>query len=566
MKSPVNKNRINGVIRAKEQLVDALAEAASQAQRTGLLPVATLPEVAVERPQNSEFGDYATSFPLKLARTAGKNPLAIAADLVRLLPVDSLVADVQIAPPGFINFIFKNSWLTSQVDAILEAGEEFVHSDAGKGLKVQLEFVSANPTGPLHVGNGRGAILGNVLANVLKSAGYSVEQEYYVNDAGNQINIFSRSLYARYCQVLNIEYPFPEDGYQGAYLIDLAKEIVDEEGDRFLKIPPAEAEQELGRIGINKMLDCIRGDLELLGVIFDVWFRESSLYADGTYQKVMEILRKDGFITEREGAVWFVSTALGDDKDNVVVRGDGSPTYFASDIAYHYDKFIRRKFDRVINIWGADHQGHVSRMKAVVSALGIDPNRLNVILYQLVTLCRGQEVVRLSKRSGDIITLREVIEEVGADACRFFFLSRSADSQMDFDLELAKKQSQENPVYYVQYAHARISSILRLARQKGIDYSTGDVSLLTSEPELTLIRKMLRLGEVIEVITQTLEPHHLTYYSQDLATIFHSFYKQCRVITDDEALTRARLKLVEATRIILAKALHLMGITAPEKM
>jgi len=566
VKSPVNKNRINGVIRAKEQLVDALAEAASQAQRTGLLPVATLPEVAVERPQNSEFGDYATSFPLKLARTAGKNPLAIAADLVRLLPVDSLVADVQIAPPGFINFIFKNSWLTSQVDAILEAGEEFVHSDAGKGLKVQLEFVSANPTGPLHVGNGRGAILGNVLANVLKSAGYSVEQEYYVNDAGNQINIFSRSLYARYCQVLNIEYPFPEDGYQGAYLIDLAKEIVDEEGDRFLKIPPAEAEQELGRIGINKMLDCIRGDLELLGVIFDVWFRESSLYADGTYQKVMEILRKDGFITEREGAVWFVSTALGDDKDNVVVRGDGSPTYFASDIAYHYDKFIRRKFDRVINIWGADHQGHVSRMKAVVSALGIDPNRLNVILYQLVTLCRGQEVVRLSKRSGDIITLREVIEEVGADACRFFFLSRSADSQMDFDLELAKKQSQENPVYYVQYAHARISSILRLARQKGIDYSTGDVSLLTSEPELTLIRKMLRLGEVIEVITQTLEPHHLTYYSQDLATIFHSFYKQCRVITDDEALTRARLKLVEATRIILAKALHLMGITAPEKM
>jgi len=562
----VNKNRINGVIRAKEQLVNALAEAASQAQRTGLLPVATLPEVAVERPQNSEFGDYATSFPLKLARTAGKNPLSIAADLVKILPVDSLVADVQIAPPGFINFTFKNSWLTSQVDAILEEGEEFVHSDAGKGLKVQLEFVSANPTGPLHVGNGRGAILGNVLANVLKSAGYNVEQEYYVNDAGNQINVFSRSLYARYCQALNIEYPFPEDGYQGAYLLDLAKEIVAEEGDRFLKVPPSEAEQELGSIGINKMLDCIRKDLELLGVVFDVWFRESSLYKDGTYQKVMEILRRDGFITEREGAVWFVSTALGDDKDNVVVRGDGSPTYFASDIAYHYDKFIRRKFDRVINIWGADHQGHVSRMKAVVSALGIDPNKLNVILYQLVTLCRGQEVVRLSKRSGDIITLREVIEEVGADACRFFFLSRSADSQMDFDLELAKKQSQENPVYYVQYAHARISSILRLARQKGIDYSSGNVSLLTSEPELTLIRKMLRLGEVIEVITQTLEPHHLTYYSQDLATIFHSFYKQCRVITDDETLTKARLKLVEATRIILAKALHLMGITAPEKM
>ena len=278
------------------------------------------------------------------------------------------------------------------------------------------------------------------------------------------------------------------------------------------------------------------------------------------------MLRKGGFITEREGATWFVSTALGDDKDNVVVRGDGSPTYFASDIAYHYDKLVQRKFDKVIDIWGADHQGHVSRMKAVVSALGMDPKRLDVILYQLVTLCRGNEIVRLSKRSGDMITLREVIEEVGADACRFFFLARSADSQMDFDLELAKKQSQDNPVYYVQYAHARISSILRLAKEKGIDYRSGDVSLLTSEPELTLIRKMLRLSEIIEMIVQTSEPHHLTYYAQDLATVFHSFYKQCRVVTKDEALTKARLKLVEASQIVLAKSLHLMGITAPEKM
>jgi arginyl-tRNA synthetase len=280
----------------------------------------------------------------------------------------------------------------------------------------------------------------------------------------------------------------------------------------------------------------------------------------------MEILRKESFLTEREGATWFVSTALGDDKDNVVVRADGSPTYFASDIAYHYDKFIRRKFNKVVNIWGADHQGHVSRMKAVVSALGIDPSRLLVILYQLVTLCRGEEVVRLSKRSGDIITLREVIEEVGVDACRFFFLSRSADSQMDFDLELAKKQSQDNPVYYVQYAYARISSILRLAHEKGIDYDNADVSLLKSEPDLVLVRKMLRLSEIIEMIVQTMEPHHLTYYAQDLATVFHSFYKQCRVVTKDESMTKARLQLVEATRIVLAKTLHLMGITAPEKM
>ena len=280
----------------------------------------------------------------------------------------------------------------------------------------------------------------------------------------------------------------------------------------------------------------------------------------------MSLLRQGSYITEKEGATWFVSTALGDDKDNVVVRGDGSPTYFASDIAYHYNKFLERKFDRVIDIWGADHQGHVSRMKAVVGALGIAPERLEVIIYQMVTLRRGDELVRISKRSGDIITLREVVDEVGIDACRFFFLSRSADSQMDFDLELAKKQSADNPVYYVQYAHARIASIIRLAQEKGIDYGEGEVSLLTAEPELTLIRQMLRLPEIVEIVVNTLEPHHLTYYAQDLATVFHSFYKQCRVVSQDEVLTKARLKLVEAAKIVLAKSLHLMGMTAPESM
>ena len=299
---------------------------------------------------------------------------------------------------------------------------------------------------------------------------------------------------------------------------------------------------------------------------FDVWFSEQSLYDNGQYQRVMSLLREGGYIGERENATWFVSTALGEDKDNVVVRSDGSPTYFASDIAYHYNKFLERKFDKVINIWGADHQGHISRMKAVVAALGIAPERLVVIISQMVTLSRGGELVRLSKRSGDIITLREVIDEVGADACRFFFASRSADSQMDFDLELAKKQSADNPVYYVQYAHARIASILRLAQERGIDYGDGDVSLLTTEPELTLIRKMLLLPEMVEVVAQTLEPHHLAYYAQDLATVFHSFYKQCRVVSENEALTKARLKLVEAAKIVLARTLHLMGMTAPEKM
>jgi len=282
---------------------------------------------------------------------------------------------------------------------------------------------------------------------------------------------------------------------------------------------------------------------------------------------VMSLLRQGGYIAEKENATWFVSTALGEDKDNVVVRGDGSPTYFATDIAYHYNKFLERKFDRVINIWGADHQGHISRMKAVVGALGISPERLKVIISQMVTLRRGDELVRISKRSGDIITLREVVDEVGVDACRFFFLSRSADSQMDFDLELAKKESADNPVYYVQYAHARIASILRLAQQREIDHRDGDVSLLTTEPELTLIRKMLLLPEIVEIVARTLEPHHLTYYAQDLATVFHSFYKQCRVVSqDDEVLTKARLRLVHAAKLVLAKTLHLMGMTAPERM
>jgi arginyl-tRNA synthetase len=561
-----NLNQVDGIVQAKKRLIEMLIYASNSAQKSGKIPEVVLPEVTLERPQRVEHGDYASSYPLKLARSARVNPLVIARELAALMNQEDSLADIEVAPPGFINFKLKTSWLTSQVDYILKSGENFGNNDSGKDNKIQLEFVSANPTGPLHVGNGRGAILGSALARVFKTAGYRVEQEYYINDAGTQINTFYRSLFVRYQQAQNIDVEMPSDGYQGAYITELAKEIISESADAFLKMSEDEALKRIGWIGLEKMLTNIRQDLELLGVRFDVWFSELSLYNDGLYNLVMGMLKKGGFLSEREGATWFVSTALGDDKDNVVVRGDGTPTYFASDIAYHYNKFVQRGFDRVIDIWGCDHQGHVSRMKAVVNALGIDPRRLDVLLYQLVTLCRGDEVVRLSKRSGDIITLREVIEEVGADACRFFFLARSADSQMDFDLELAKKQSQDNPVYYVQYAHARISSILRLAKEKGVDYSCGEVSLLKSEPELTLIRKMLKLSEIIETIVQTSEPHHLTYYAQDLATNFHSFYKQCRVVTQDEAVTKARLKLVEATKIVLAKTLHLMGITAPEKM
>ena len=550
----------------KQRLVELLTQAASQAQELGKLPSVSLPEVTIERPQDPEHGDYASSLPLKLARATGVSPLTVAEKLVGLIAPSPEIGSITVAPPGFINFTLKGDWLTRQVDAILLAGESYGNIDLGQGSRVQLEFVSVNPTGPLHVGHGRGAILGSTLANVLTAAGYRVEKEYYINDAGSQIDAFYRSLYARYQQGLGIDAEMLANGYFGSYMIDLAKEIIAEDGDRFLSLPEKEAIAQLGHIGLVRIIEQIKSDLERLGVSFDVWFSEKSLYRNGQYQRVMSLLRQGGYISEKEGATWFVSTALGEDKDNVVVRSDGSPTYFASDIAYHYNKFLERKFDKVINIWGADHQGHISRMKAVVAALGIAPERLKVIISQMVTLSRGGELVRVSKRSGDIITLREVVDEVGVDACRFFFASRTADSQMDFDLELAKKQSADNPVYYVQYAHARIASILRLAQEKGIDYAGGDTSLLTTEPELELIRKMLLLSEMVEVVAQTLEPHHLAYYATDLATVFHSFYKQCRVISQNEVLTKARLKLVEAAKITLARTLHLMGMTAPERM
>jgi arginyl-tRNA synthetase len=550
----------------KHKIEELLAQAASEAQQQGKLPSVVLPPVAVEHPQNPEHGDYASSLPLKLARATSAKPLTIAEEIVGCMPPAPEIDTISVAPPGFINFTLKSDWLTKQVDEILKAGSAYGNSDLGQAARVQIEFVSVNPTGPLHVGHGRGAILGSTLANVLTATGYNVEKEYYINDAGSQIDAFTRSLYARYQQGLGASVEIPSDGYLGNYMISLAQEIIEEVGDRFSKLPEPEAISQIGKIGLDRLLKQIKADLELLDITFDVWFSEQSLYDNGQYRKAMSLLRDGDYIGDKEGATWFISTALGEDKDNVVVRGDGSPTYFAADIAYHYNKFLERKFDKVINIWGADHQGHVSRMKAVASAFGIDPQRLQVIISQLVTLRRGDEMVRVSKRSGDIITLREVVEEVGADACRFFFLSRSADSQMDFDLELAKKQSADNPVYYVQYAHARIASILHLAKERDVNFQDGDISLLTTEPELSLIRKMLLLPEIIEMVAAIYEPHHLTYYAQNLATVFHGFYTQCRVVSDNQALSEARLKLVMAAKLVLAKTLNLMGMTAPEKM
>jgi len=554
------------LIMLKEELARCLQQAVLDAQHQGALAAATLPEVIIEHPQNTEHGDFASGLPLKLARSMRMSPMAIAEKVSEYILAPSEIDKVLIASPGFINFTLREDWLSTQVASILADGESYGDINLGKGSRVQLEFVSVNPTGPLHVGHGRGAVLGSTLANVLSAAAFSVEKEYYINDMGNQIDNFGHSLYARYQQCLGKQVVMPPDGYYGNYMIDLAKEIAQEQGDRFLLLPESKAPSELAEIGIAKMLQSIKEDLKLLNVDFDVWFSEKSLYQGEQYNKAMELLQSGAYIAKKENATWFESSSLGEDKDNVLVRSDGSPTYFASDIAYHYNKLLERKFDRVIDIWGADHQGHVPRMKAVLKALGQDPEQLKVITCQLVTLRRGSEIVKVSKRSGDIVTLRELIDEVGSDACRFSFLSRSADSQMDFDIELAKKQSADNPVYYVQYAHARIASILRLAEQRMIDYSQGDVSLLTTEPELTLIRRLILLPEIVEQVAVTLEPHHLPYYAQDLATVFHSFYKQCRVVSKDEALTKARLKLVKATQVALAKVLHIMGMTAPEKM
>lgn len=551
----------------KNDITRCLIEGILRAQEQGLLPRVPLPDILIERPQNPDHGDYAATVAMKLARSAKLNPFSIAETIARLMPPIEGVEKVSVVRPGFINFALGRGWLTRQVDEILRQGEAYGDCDVGRGATLQLEFVSVNPTGPLHVGHGRGAVLGSTLANILSRSGYAVQKEYYVNDAGNQIENFYASLYARFCQaVLGRPAEMPPDGYHGGYMVDLARELSGEKA-RLESLPEAEAKAHLGRIGLERMLEQIRADLELLGVRFDVWFSEQrELHDTGRVSRIIERLKQEGHTEEREGALWFVSTGLGEDKDNVLIRSNGTPTYFAADIAYHYNKFMERGFDRVVDVWGADHQGHVSRVKAAMAALGIPPERLQIIIGQMVSLRRGDEVVKVSKRTGELITLRDVIEEVGPDVCRFFFLSRSATSQMDFDLELAKKQSLDNPVYYVQYGHARIAGVMRLAQEKGIDFSGGDPSLLTDEAEIQLIKQLVVFPETMELAARNLEPHHLPHYAMELSTAFHNFYERCRVITGDPAVTAARLKLVEAARIVLAKTLHLMGMAAPERM
>lgn len=555
----------------RDLITERLLTAVEEAQRQGVIPPVDLPGSGlIERPREAGHGDFATSLPLRLAKVVKKPPLEIAHSIAGAFLIEAPIGEVSVAPPGFVNIRLSDEWLQAQIARIQEAGDRFGNVEVGGGKPVQIEFVSVNPTGPVHVGHARGAVLGSALAQALSAAGFDVTREYYVNDAGTQMELFYRSTFARYAQARGrTDVELPEDGYKGAYLEELGRELGERHGDHYLNADRDAAIAQLGEEGLNRMLQQIRLDLEAIGVEFDVWFREKDLYEDGRYADSISFLRGKGLTKVEDGAEWFTSSELGDEKDNVIVRSTGVPTYFASDIAYHRDKFGRRGFDRVIDIWGADHQGHVPRMKAVMRALDLDPERLTILIAQLVTLKSGGDIVRASKRTGQIVTLSDLVSEVGADACRYFFLARAAESQMEFDLELAKQQSSDNPVYYVQYAHARIAGILRQASERGIAWDDGDPSLLTHEAELALVRKMLQLPELIDAIAITLAPHSLPHYAVDLATAFHWFYDHCRVLSPnatEAALMRARLNLVEAAKIALARTLNLMGMSTPDSM
>ena len=556
----------------REKISQLIRAGIKRAMDEGHIPVVSIEEPIVERPSNPEHGDFASSLPLRISRSARIAPLEVAKILLPFIDSDEAVEEIWIQPPGFINFRLKDEWIFRKIDEILENRLTFGNVDTMAKQKVQVEFVSANPTGPLHVGTARGAVLGSTLANILEAAGCEVEREYYINDAGLQIRLFYESIFVRYAQEIGkSDEKLAEEGYQGQYIVDLAKELIQEHGGEFLQVDRDEAVTLIGQIGLQKMLHNIRTDLAGIQVEFDSWFNESVLFTGGQYQLILDLLEEKGYTADRDGALWFTSTILGEDKDNVLIRSNGQPTYFASDVAYHYDKFITRNFDKVINVWGADHQGHVARMKAVMSALGIDPGRLTILISQLVTLKKGHETVRASKRTGELITLRELVSEVGSDACRYFFLSRAADSQMEFDMELALKQSSENPVYYIQYAHARIAGILRQARDKGIEWDNAELAFLTHEAESALVRKMLQLPEVIDTSAQKMTPQALARYSSELAASFHWFYDNCRVISDatdtkNTETTKARLKLIDAAKVVLARSLKIMGMNAPEVM
>ncbi|MEE0546385.1 MAG: arginine--tRNA ligase [Peptococcaceae bacterium] len=550
----------------KSALRQAVAAACQKAMADGVLPEAELPDFVIETPKDEKNGDFSTNVAMQLTRIMRQNPRKIAEAIVGGIALPELIDHIDIAGPGFINFYLVNHWLHKVLPAIQQEDADYGKSNAGNGERIQVEFVSANPTGLLHMGNARGGALGDTLAAVLNEAGYACDKEYYINDAGNQVENLGKSVEARYFELLGRDdYEIPEDGYHGKDIIATAQRLLDEKGEAFVDMPEAERRQAMKEYALKEKVTGIRGSLENFGVVFDNWFSEQSLHDAGDVHEVVEILRGKGYVYEKDGAQWLQCTAWGEEKDEVLVRSNGTPTYFAADIAYHRNKF-ERGYKRLINIWGADHHGHVARLKGAMTALGYPGEDITVILMQLVRLYRGGEIVKMSKRSGQYVTLDELIEEVGKEAARFFFIMRNPDSALDFDLDLAKAESSDNPVYYVQYAHARICSILSVA---GVDTPLAkdvDLSLLSEEAERVLIRKLAEWPQEVADAARELAPYHLAYYAKDLATAFHSFYNSCKVLTDDAALRDARLALVDCSRITLRNVLQLLGLTAPERM
>ncbi len=553
----------------KKPLEELLRDACERAIKGGELVTTTLPPLFLSVPKEAEHGDLATNVALILARGEGKSPRAVAETIVRHLDDRRhILAEVAIAGPGFINFRFAPSYWWECLRECAAAGEAYGRSTVGTGTRVQVEFVSANPTGPLHVGHARGAVTGDALARLLAATGHRVEREYYVNDAGNQMEMLGASTYARYAELVGRPVPFPEEGYHGDYVRDVAAAIRTREGDRWIDVEPGVARQHMRDAAGAALLQAIRDDLAMLDIDFDAYSSERKLRADGAVDDTLAALAARGVVYDADGARWFRSTEFGDDKDRPLVKSGGEFTYFAADIAYHRDK-LARGFDRIIDVWGADHHGHIPRMRAALTALGLDASRFEVVVVQIVSLTRGGVPVRMGKRSGEFVTLREVVEEVGADATRFFLLMRKSDAQLEFDLDLAKQRTAENPVFYVQYAHARVASIFRQAEAAALDrkaVDAADPSRLEDPEELALVRSLAQFPEVVEGAALEREPHRVVFYLMQLAGDFHRYYNRTRILGADRELASARLLLAANVQKVIRVGLQILGISAPDTM
>lgn len=550
-------------------LIDLITQSLTEMGKERGVNLDDLPEVHLERPKREDQGDWATNVAMQACKVLGQKPRDLALDLVERLKSDIHIKSVEVAGPGFINFFLADQWIGSVVSSVLKAGDNYGRCDLGKGRKVQVEFVSANPTGPLHVGHGRGAAVGDIIGNILSFAGWSVQKEYYVNDAGLQMSNLGKSTQSRYFELLGrgSEAPFPDDGYKGDYIYDLARALIEKEGESLLDRSLEDSLPFFTEYSCGVILEGIKKDLNRFGVKFDRWFSEKTLYTDKLVQNAVSTLNDRGYTYEDGGAVWFRSTDFGDDKDRVLFRSNGVPTYFASDVAYHKNKFDRG-FDRVIDVWGADHHGYVPRMRAAIEALGKSSDDFTVALIQFVNLLRDGDQVSMSTRSGQFVTLSDVIDEVGIDATRYYFVMRRSDSHLDFDLELAKRESSDNPVFYVQYANARMSSIIRTLEERGIDFpDEGDLNEehLNSPEEKKLVTRLSMFPEEVEKAASELAPHRIVNYLHDLAGDFHSFYNAHRVL-DEDPRRASRILLIKASRIVLSNGLRILGISAPDRM